>query len=289
MIRISMVAVAAGAAVVLAGCSSAPKPAAPSSSSGMDGMAGMDMAPARTAVTVPEAQPAGTGLAATVNGYTFAAPAFTPGTFDFHIDDPSGHPVTRYQPYQGELMQLDLVRADLTDYQHTTLAMRQDGTWVAQVPSLAAGSYRAYATFAAPATGNPAVYHLSESFSVPGATSSTALPEPATSDQVDGFTVALSGQARAGAASGLSLEFTKAGKPVTYFQRYLDGYAHLMAFHASDMAAAHFTPAIKSTDPHATSTLTTQALFPMAGMWRVFAQFNANGTVDTAAFTVSVS
>src|SRR5437764_7754939 len=118
---------------------------------GMDDMAGMSMAP--TVSPMAEAQPAGDGLASSVNGYSFvptadSVPAGAPATFDFHISGPGG-PVTRYKPYLSQLMLFDLVRSDLTGYQHIDPAMRQDGTWSAQLPALSPGSYRAYVTSAA--------------------------------------------------------------------------------------------------------------------------------------------
>ena len=108
---------------------------------GMDDMAGM--APASAPAQPAEAAPHGTGLAATVDGYTFVPLAET-GTFTFRISGPDGQPVTRYQPYESELLQFDLIRADLTGYQHLDPAMHADGTWAVALPALSPGVYRAY-------------------------------------------------------------------------------------------------------------------------------------------------
>jgi hypothetical protein len=258
---------------------------------GMDDMAGMSMAPPVSPLA--EAQPLGDGLSSSVNGYslvsaTSTVPAGAPAAFDFHVDGPDGHPVTRYRPYESQLMLFDLVRSDLTGYQHIDPAMRQDGTWTAQLPALAPGSYRAYATFAAPDTGKPLVYTLSQPFTVPGRSADVALPGPSASVRQGSLTVTMTGRPRPGVAGALTFGFTDAGKAVSYFQRHLDGYAHLVAVRAGDLAFAHLTPADKVPGRSDVSALTTRALFPTAGTWRLFAQFQTNGPMRTVAFTVEV-
>lgn len=256
---------------------------------GMDDMAGMSMAPPPSPPA--EAQPAGDGLAGSVNGYSLVLasdtrPADAPAALDFRVDGPSGQPVTRYQPYEGQLMLFDLVRADLSGYQHVHPAMRQDGTWSAQLPALAPGSYRAYVTFAAPDSGKPLVYTLSRSFTVSGRSADVALPAPSASVRVGALTATMTVRPRAGVPGPLTFRFTDNGKPVEYFQRLLDGYAHLVAFRAGDLAFAHLTPADKVRGD--ASSLTSRALFPVAGTWRVFVRFQTSGPAQTMAFTIEV-
>ncbi|HEX3789099.1 MAG TPA: hypothetical protein VHW44_14650 [Pseudonocardiaceae bacterium] len=281
---------------VVAGCSSATTGTSPAPMTGMadmSGMAGMaGMAPAPSASPLAMAAPGGTGLAGAVGGYSLAAvtetvPAGAPGVFAFRISGPDGRTVTRYQPDDGQLMLFDLVRSDLTGYQHGDPAMREDGTWNVSLPALAPGAYRAYVSFAAPDTsaGTPLVYVLSRPFTVPGPVSPVALPPPATGAVVGGVTVRLAGRPAAGAVSALTLDFSSGGKPVGYFQRYLDGYAHLIAFHVGDLATVQLSPATKATKP---SELTSQGLFPETGSWRVFVGFQIAGPVQTAAFTITV-
>jgi hypothetical protein len=255
----------------------------------MDDMAGMSAAP--TAAPLPEAAPASGGLADRVGGYSLTATPATvpvkPSTFTFHVTGPNGHPVTRYQPYQSKLLQFELIRADLTGYRHFDAAMREDGTWNVALPALSPGGYRAYVTFAAPdsSAGKPLEYVLSKAFTVPGRATSTSPPPPAARVTTDGYTVTLAGTPKAGTRKPLTISFTHDGKPVTYFQRYLDGYAHVTAFHEGDQAFAHFTAADRAAGA---SALTTQALFPAKGTWRLFVQFQTDGPPRTAAFTVDV-
>lgn len=257
--------------------------------SGMDDMPGMSAAPTPTAPV--EAAPTGDGLSAAEGGYAFVPGTATvaagrPGTFTFHIGGRDGHAVTRFQPYESELVLFDVVRSDLTQYRHLEPAMRQDGTWSVALPALPAGSYRAYATFAAPdvSEGKPLVYRLSRPFTVLGRPTSTPLPGPVSTVDTDGYRVALSGHAVAGTPAPLAIAVTRGGQQVGYFQRYLDGYAHVTAFRVGDLAVGHLSPAAKVPG----AGLSTTALFPKSGTWRVFVQFRTDGPPHTAAFTITV-
>jgi hypothetical protein len=295
MSRIAFAAILV-AAMAVAGCSAShPAPSSAMNMSDMGGMGDMPgMSAAPTAKPLAEATPDGTGLAGSVGAYSLVADthvlASEPGLFAFHIAGPGGHAVTRYQPYRSKLMLFDVIRADLTQYQHFDAAMRQDGTWNVALPALPPGSYRAYATFATPdaSQGKPLVYQLSAPFTVGGTASDTALPQPASTVSVGGYTVRLSGQPSTRSPTALTIGFSKDGKEVPYFQRYLDGYADVTAFREGSLAAAHLTPATRVSGQSGTSDLTTQALFPVSGTWRLFVQFQVSGPVQTAAFTIDV-
>jgi hypothetical protein len=238
----------------------------------------------------------GTGLSNDVAGYKLVSsidtvPADAASTYSFHITGPSGDTVTRYQPYESKLTVFYLVRSDLTNYQHADSTMRQDGTWDVFLPALAPGSYRAYVTFAAPdaSQGTPLVYVLSRPFTVPGSPANATLPAPTSSTTADGYTVSLSGQLRTAASVPLSISVRSGGKPVEDFQRFLDGYAHLTAFRAGDMAFARILSTGRVTGDGLAGALTAQALFPESGTWRLFVQFQIGTQIHTAAFTVNVS
>ncbi len=290
-IRSGAVILLACLALLTGGCTAA------TTQSGMDnnmpGMGGMGDMPGMATVTTvappPEAVPTGDGLAETVGGYRLVLgtdPMANP--FTFRITGPGGQTVTRYQPDESALVQFDLIRSDLTNYQHLDPVMRQDGTWVVALPTLAPGAYRAYVNFAAPnaSAGTPKLYRLSQPFTVPGsAAADSPLPAPATTTSVGGYTVTLSGQPVAGRTGTLRVGISSGGRPVSYLQRYLDGYAHLTAFHTGDLASARLSPAER---PTANADLTSQAWFPASGTWRVFVEFRTSGPILTAGFTVTV-
>jgi hypothetical protein len=257
--------------------------------SGMDDMPGMSAAPSATPAV--EAAPNGDGLSNRIADYTYvpgvsSITAGTPSTFTFHIGGPGGRAVTRYQPYESKLVLFDLIRSDLTQYRNLDTAMREDGTWSVSLPALPPGSYRTYVTFAAPdaSAGRPLVYELSSPLAVPGGPTSTALPTPVSTVDSGDYVVTLSGHPSAGVPSPLAIGVTRGGRPVGYFQRYLDGYAHVTAFRTGDLAFTHATPADKVPG----AGLTATARFPGAGTWRVFVTFQTDGPPHTAAFTLDV-
>jgi hypothetical protein len=257
-------------------------------SSDMPGMPDMpDMSSVPTGPAVAEASPAGTGLSSSAGGYALQpVQVSATGTCTLRINGPGGRAATRYQPYESRLVIPYIIRSDLSGYQLLDPAMRQDGTWQAQCPALRPGSYRAFVTFAAPDAreGTPLRYTLSRTFTVPGADSDAPLPSATTSSTVDGFRVTWSGMPRAGTSSALAISITENGKPVGHVDRFLDGYVHLVAFRAGDLAFAHILP----TGRDGSGNLTATAMFPESGTWRLFAQFQTNGVLHTTAFTIVV-
>jgi hypothetical protein len=258
-------------------------------------MDNMNMGSIPTAAAASEASPLSTGLDAEVNSYIYepsadSVAAGTPTGFSFHITGPDDHALTRYQPYESKLVVFYLIRSDLTGYREFDPTMRQDGTWVVDLPPLAPGSYRTYVSFAAPdsSVGTPMHYELSYPLSVPGQAADAPLPAPSQSATTDGYTLKLSGALEAGKTVPLAISVTSGGKPVVYFNRYLDGYAHLTAFRVGDTAFAHMLSTGRAGGPNGSGALTAQALFPERGTWRLFVQFETAGNLHTAAFTVNV-
>jgi hypothetical protein len=290
------------AALTAAACgasSNPPNAAAPhtgASSSGGSGMDDMANMAAPTSAAVSAAAPTGNGLASSFGGYVYlpstdSAPADSPSTFTFHITGPDDHALTRYQPYESKLVVFYLIRSDLTGYRELDPTMREDGTWTVALPALPPGSYRSYVTFAAPdsSQGTPLLYALSKPLTVAGHAATALLPSPSPTTATDGYTLTLAGTLKAGASVPLSVGITSGGKPVAYFQRYLDGYAHLTAFHVGDGAFAHVLSTGRSGGQNGNGPLTARTLFPESGTWRLFVQFETGSKMHTAAFTVNVS
>ncbi|GAA3438546.1 hypothetical protein [Kutzneria kofuensis] len=260
------------AAVVAAGlltaaCGSAPDhmasmPPTTSSAMSMPGMAMTD------------------GLAAESGGYRFEPASTTvSASFRFRIVGPDGRAVTEFEPEQTKLMHFYLVRSDLTGFQHVHPTMAADGTWTAPLSAAEPGSYRAYTQFVVKGTDEV----LSQPVTVPGAATTSALAAPAATTEVDGYTLTVGGdKPMAGMTHKLTIAVAKDGQPVTDLQPYLDTYAHLTAFHATDLAFAHLHPQGREG-----STLSFEAMLPKPGDWRLFIQFQTGGVLHTGAVTVS--
>jgi hypothetical protein len=229
------------------------------------------------------------GLHAALGGYSYVVDSTAP--FTFHITGPSGKAVTRFEPYEGQLLEFYLVRTDLSDLRRLTPSMRADGTWTVPIPAVPGGSYRTYITFAAPdsSAGTPLSYSLSQPLTVPGTATVAALPAAADTATADGYSLKLSGSMHEGTESDLGVAVAKDGKPVQQFDRILDGYAHLTAFHSGDAAFARALSTGRSAGgASGAGALTATILFPESGTWRLFVQFETSGVEHMAAFTVEV-
>ena len=229
----------------------------------------------------------GAGLAVSAGPYLLAPgptrfTAGRAGTFSFRIVDAAGRPVTRFQRAHTKYLHLIVVSRDLSGYQHLHPAMARDGTWSTRLDLPAAGAYRAFADFV---TGMGAETLGVDLFAA-GRFAPAAPPRPSASAGVGGYTVALHGApARAGQAGELSFQVSAGGWPVADLEPYLGARGHLVAVREGDLAYLH-VHAEDAATPGA--LLRFHAAFPSAGRYRLFLQFQHDGKVRTAAFTVQV-
>ncbi|MBD0742601.1 hypothetical protein [Streptomyces sp. CBMA152] len=294
---IAMAAAAASLALTLAACGS---------SSDSSSMPGMDHGSKSSASSSPSGSPSmgdmpgmdhmasGNGLSDSKDGYRLTSKDTTlPGgkqaPYRFTVTGPDGKAVTDFAVDQTKRMHFYAVRSDLTGFQHLHPTMAADGTWSADLSALAPGSWRMFTSFT-PNTGTAKGkdFVLSRTVTVPGDAAKTPLPAPATSTEVDGYTVTVKGELMAGMAHPLTVSIAKDGKPVTDLQPYLDTYAHLTAFHEGDAAFAHLHPTTKVTGDNGGPDLSFHAELPTAGNWRLFLQFRTGGKLHTAALTLRV-
>ena len=237
--------------------------------------------------TVAEAatdQPA--GLASSRGGYTLTPtdPTPTAGSFSFQITGPDGAPVTAFDVEHDKRMHLIVVRRDTTGFQHVHPEMAPDGTWTVPLSLPAGGSYRAFADFAP--TGGAGTT-LGVDVAVPGPFE-PAEHAPSRTAQVDGYTVELTGELAPGQASPVTLTVSKDGQPVTDLQPYLAAYGHLVALREGDLAYLHVHPEGEPGDGRtpAGPQIEFVAEVPSAGSYRLFLDFQHDGVVRTAEFTV---
>ena len=236
-----------------------------------------------------------TGTSATSGGYTLklasaSAPAHKATTLRFAVNGPDGKPVSNYEVDQTKKLHLYVIRTDLADYQHLHPSLSNDGNWSTPITFDQPGKYRVIADFIA-ATGKGAHHVLGASLTVPGAWTKTALPAPAAETSVDGYSVRVSGDLRAGVHSPLDVRITRNGQPVTDLQPYLGVWAHLGAFDEKTLGVTHLHPTQEPMQGMAMDsprTLRFSADLPAAGEYRVFVQFQTAGSLHTAAITVRV-
>ena len=231
------------------------------------------------------AAPAAGGLQVSEAGYTLALetprPAAGGGVLTFSIKDASGKKVTAYKTEHGKELHFIVASRDLTVFRHLHPVRAADGTWSTPADLPAAGAYKAFADFTPAAKGAKAVT-LGADVSVPGAYAPQPLPAAAPTATVDGYQVRLGGTLDPGKPGELRLTVTKGGKPVTDLEPYLGAYGHLVALREGDLAYLHVHPNEGGPGPDVSFTATA----PSAGAYRLFLDFQHEGKVRTAAFTV---
>ncbi len=227
------------------------------------------------------------GLAVAADGYRLAVAdtdlaADATSMFRFSIVDDDGITVTEFDELHERRLHLIVVSRNLVDFHHLHPDMDDSGRWTVELPALAPGSYRVFADFRPDGGDN---LTLGTDLTVVGDVVAVAVPDPTNTFDVDGYTVTMVGTPSVGETE---LTFTVGldGKVVST-DPYLGAAGHLVALRAGDLAYLHVHPhpdASADTNPEVTFT----GEFPTAGTYRLFLDFSHDGTVRTAAFTVTV-
>ncbi|MGP3965886.1 hypothetical protein ACTWPT_59095 [Nonomuraea sp. 3N208] len=230
------------------------------------------------------------GLQVSENGYTLIPLTETikPGErtdFRFTVTGPDGKPVTDYRVEHDKKLHFIVVSRDLGSFQHLHPVEAGGGVWSVELTLPVAGVYRAFADFV---PGGGEGLTLGADLSVAGGFEPQALPAISRTVTVDGYTVTLDGDLRPGQSSKLTLKIVKDGKPVTDLQPYLGAYGHLVALRARDLAYLHVHPDGAPGDgtTAAGPEIVFYAEVPSTGDYRLFLDFQHDGKVRTADFTL---
>ncbi|GAA4951050.1 hypothetical protein [Actinoplanes utahensis] len=200
--------------------------------------------------------------------------------FAFQVLGPDGKPVTGYTENHDRDLHLIVARRDLSGYQHLHPVLGADGTWSVPLAVNTPGQYRVLADFQA--TAMPEAITLGVDVPAPGDYQPAPLPAPARTAEVDGYTVTLTGDLRAGAAADLTLAVSRDGKPVTDLESYLGALGHLVVLRDGDLAYLHVHPTSED-------ALAFQAEVPSEGVYRLYLDFQHGGKVRTAEFTAATA
>ena len=218
------------------------------------------------------------GLAVAENGLRLQIDTPEPraGTVRFRILDEAGEAVRHFDVEHTKRMHVIVVRRDLTGFQHLHPTQAADGSWSAPLAHTEPGSYRLFADFS---RGGEATT-LAGDLRVDGPADLKPLAEPASiATAAGGYEVELDAQdVRAGREADLRFTITRDGRPVRT-EPYLGAGGHLVALREGDLAYLHV---------HPTDGVGFEATFPTEGRYRLFLQFQHEGRVRTAAFTLEI-
>lgn len=233
----------------------------------------------------------GDGLSVGAGGYTLVPEttelrAGTPQDFRFRIIGPDRKPVTSFAIVHDKPLHMIVTHRDLTDYQHLHPDMAPDGTWQIPLELPRAGAWRVFTDFTAiDAAGSPTALTLGVDLTVAGDYRREPLPAPARETTVDGLTVSYEGTPQIGAVAPVLFRVARDGAPVSDLERYLGAYGHLVVLREGDCGYVHVHPE----EELAGDAIRFWLALPGPGRYRMFLDFQVDGVVRTAEFTVVIN
>lgn len=245
---------------------------------------------------------------------TFALTGFTPkrvgrpghATVSFTIREPSGQPLTRYRrgpgPHTG--IHLIIVRHDLGLIIHRHPRIGPLGRVAQPIDFPSPGPYRVLVDVYPALEGAPRNFQLHAEIRVAGAYHPEPLAPFKPVVTVDSYRIALRVPRRIHPIDPVTLTATirdPAGKLVT-FHPWFGALAHAIFFRAGTLDYFHThvcgpdTPGCTSIfggakvvgRPAGPGKLNVGVLLPVAGVWRLFLQFQDQGRIISAPFTLTV-
>ncbi|MDQ0367243.1 hypothetical protein [Catenuloplanes indicus] len=214
----------------------------------------------------------------------FPAPAER-APFRFVIQASDGTPVTDFAVVHDKRLHLIVVRRDLSGYQHLHPELAPDGTWSTELALPTAGAWRVFADFTATtATGAQVATTLGVDLSVGGDYAAAALPAPAPTVSTGGFEVDMAGTPALGSVQPMIFTLRRDGAVVRP-ERYLGAYGHLVVLREGDLGYVHVHPEDQLTVDGAVKFWLAA---PSEGRYRAFFDFQVDGVVHTAAYTITL-
>jgi hypothetical protein len=222
-----------------------------------------------------------------VAGYTLQDVRLSGDRLSFRVFGRSGEPMTRFAVTHTKPLHMFLFSTDLTDFRHVHPVMNPGGLWTLEVPDLAGGRYRVVVEFK-PSGGQAASVMLGDQFWAAGERRARAVPPPAHSVRVGGYSVQLGGGPSSTANTLLPVRvLDRNGRPAD-LRPYLGSWGHAALVHADSLAVDHLHPleeyAKGAESPAQLSFATPQA--PM-GTYRLIVEFATVTGTHQAEFTVS--
>lgn len=223
----------------------------------------------------------------------------------FVISNPqTGAPVRDYVVNHEKLFHLFIVSQDMTEYQHIHPQLERDGSFVVETVFPQTALYKLHADFF-PAGGTIQILHRELSTAgyraqnVPPPASLT--PDTTLVKTVDGMKISLelNGTGTPAAGQFVTLKYSvtdeRTGELVRDLEPYLGAWGHTLILNAdqSEYLHSHPTEMIPGNADFASlrggPEVEFQTMFPAAGDYRIWTQFQRAGRVTTVFFTIRVA
>lgn len=220
----------------------------------------------------------------------------------FSIANPqTGALVKDYVTNHEKLFHLFIVSQDLSEYQHIHPIIDNDGTFSVETILPRAGLYKLHADFF-PIGGMPQIIHrelVTAGHLPPNAPGlPTLTPDATLAKTLDGMKITLEpgGPLVAGTLIPLTYRLTdlRTGEPLRDLEPYLGAWGHTLILNADQSEYLHTHPSemlatgIDRATLRGGPNLEFKAMFPAAGDYRIWTQFQRGARVTTVSFTVRV-
>ena len=206
-----------------------------------------------------------------------------PVSLMFDIKDPkSGAPVKDFEMVHEKLFHMFIVSQDLEYFIHEHPVAGQAGSFRYQGELPKPGMYRVLADYY-PSGGTPQL--TAKTIFVPGGELRTPQLAPDVSPKhTSNLEVELTTDPREPIAGSKTMLFFRL-KPAEGLQQYLGAWGHMLAASDDLIDMIHTHPFLADGGPQ----VQFNVIFPRARTYRLWVQFQRNGVVNTAAFTVPVT
>jgi hypothetical protein len=201
----------------------------------------------------------------------------------FKIKDPkSGAPVNHFELVHEKLFHMFIVSQDLDFFLHDHPVAEGAGTFRYDSVLPKPGMYRVLADFY-PTNGTPQL--TAKTIFVPGGSLQTPqLTEDLAAKRGANTEVELVTEPRAPIAGLKTMLFFRV-KPGDGLEQYLGAWAHMLAASDDLIDLIHTHPFLADGGPQ----IQFNVIFPRARTYRLWVQFQRQGVVNTAAFTIPVA
>jgi hypothetical protein len=213
---------------------------------------------------------------------TVQPPAIQPGqdvTLILRVIDPAGKPVLRFETVHEKLVHLFVVSEDLEFFAHVHPSYRADGSFELPIRLPKPGMYRLLADFY-PAGAVPQL--AVETLYVKGALRGAHLDLSLAPQRAENLTASLRTEP-APVMAGLTSRIYYDLDPVQGLERYLGAWGHMLIASEDLIDLIHLHPFLAGG-----STIQYNVIFPRAGNYKVWSQFQRLGVVNTVAFSLRV-
>jgi hypothetical protein len=193
----------------------------------------------------------------------------------------TGKPVSRFLIVHEKLMHLFVVSENLEVFMHEHPVLQPDGSFQLRIRFPNGGMYRMLADFY-PQDSTPQL--ALETVFVKGSCPAAHLEPALAPFKAKNMTARLRLDPEAPLA-GFETKMFFDLDPKEHLEPYLGAWGHMLAASSDLIDMLHLHPFLA--DP-AKGTMQFNAIFPRAGLYRVWTQFQRQGVVDTIVFTVPV-